>query len=146
MPLLARIYPNGSADVNHFHAAGGVGFLIHTLLRAGLLHDDVLTISGRGLSRTLGEPMLRGERPDLGGGPEGQPRPRRAAGRPTQPFAADGGLKVLHGPLGTGVIKVSAVAPEHRVVVRARARLRRPGRVPRRRSPTAGSTASTSWR
>ena len=115
MPLLARIYPNGSADVNHFHAAGGVGFLIHTLLRAGLMHDDVLTISGRGLSRTLGEPMLRGDNLTWEEGPKASHdldvlRPA------DEPVAADGGLKVLRGPLGTGVIKVSAVAPEHRVV------------------------------
>ncbi|MDQ4051589.1 MAG: phosphogluconate dehydratase, partial [Actinomycetota bacterium] len=115
VPLLARVYPNGSADVNHFHAAGGVGFLKHTLLRAGLLHDDVLTISGRGLSRSLGEPMLRGDHLTWEEGPKASHdldvlRPADA------PFAADGGLKVLHGPLGTGVIKVSAVAPEHRVV------------------------------
>ena len=115
VPLLARVYPNGSADVNHFHAAGGVGFLKHTLLRAGLLHDDVLTISGRGLSRSLGEPMLRGDHLTWEEGPKASHdldvlRPADA------PFATDGGLKVLHGPLGTGVIKVSAVAPEHRVV------------------------------
>jgi len=115
VPLLARVYPNGSADVNHFHAAGGVGFLKHTLLRAGLLHDDVLTISGRGLSRSLGEPMLRGDHLTWEEGPKASHdldvlRPA------DEPFAADGGLKVLHGPIGTGVIKVSAVAAEHRVV------------------------------
>ncbi len=115
VPLLARIYPNGSADVNHFHAAGGVGFLIHTLLRAGLLHDDVLTISGRGLSGCTGEPVLRGADLTWEEGPKASHdldvlRPA------DQPFAADGGLKVLRGPLGTGVIKVSAVAAEHRVV------------------------------
>ena len=115
VPLLARIYPNGAADVNHFHAAGGVGFLTHTLLRAGLMHDDVLTISGRGLGRTLGEPTLRGSDLTWEEGPKASHdldvlRPADA------PFAADGGLKVLHGALGTAVIKVSAVAQEHRVV------------------------------
>jgi phosphogluconate dehydratase len=116
VPLLARVYPNGSADVNHFHAAGGVGFLIHTLLRAGLLHDDVLTVSGRrGLSRATGEPVLRGADLTWEEGPKASHdldvlRPA------DQPFAPDGGLKVLHGPLGTGVTKVSAVAPEHRLV------------------------------
>ncbi len=115
VPLLARVYPNGSADVNHFHAAGGVGFLIHTLLRAGLMHDDVLTISGRGLSRTLGEPMLRGDNLTWEEGTKVSHD--LAVLRPAdEPFATDGGMKVLHGPLGTGVIKVSAVAPEHRVV------------------------------
>ena len=60
VPSVARIYPNGAADVNHFHAAGGIGFLVHTLLRAGLLHDDVRTIAGHGLWRYTTEPKLRG--------------------------------------------------------------------------------------
>ncbi|MDQ4052477.1 MAG: dihydroxy-acid dehydratase, partial [Actinomycetota bacterium] len=100
---------------NHFHAAGGVGYLKHTLLRAGLLHDDVLTISGRGLSGTLGEPMLRGDNLTWEEGTKVS-HDRDVLRPADEPFAADGGLKVLHGPLGTGVIKVSAVAAEHRVV------------------------------
>ena len=58
VPLLARIYPNGSADVNHFHAAGGMGFLIRELLQAGLMHEDVQTVVGRGLSAYTQEPWL----------------------------------------------------------------------------------------
>ncbi|GAB4013829.1 phosphogluconate dehydratase [Nocardioides ultimimeridianus] len=118
VPLLARIYPNGSADVNHFHAAGGIGFLIRTLLEAGLLHDDVLTIAGRGLSRYTREPVLA----DVGYGTvvwrEGTHRSLDLdVLRPaTDPFDNDGGLKVLTGDLGTAVIKTSAVAPQHRVV------------------------------
>ena len=120
VPSLCRIYPNGSADVNHFHAAGGIGFLIRTLLQHGLLHEDVRTIMGPGLSRYTREPRLHEH--NLGGeeltwedGTEVSLdldvlRPADA------PFSADGGLKVLVGPLGTGVIKVSAVRPEHRVV------------------------------
>ena len=61
VPLLSRIYPNGAADVNHFHAAGGIGFLVRTLLEAGLLHDDVRTVAGPGLSRYTREPVLRGD-------------------------------------------------------------------------------------
>ncbi|WP_420818480.1 phosphogluconate dehydratase [Nocardioides speluncae] len=115
VPLLARIYPNGAADVNHFHAAGGIGFLIRTLLGAGLLHDDVRTVAGLGLSRYTAEPRLReGELTWVDGTAysldEDVLRPAE------RPFAGDGGLKVLRGPLGTGVIKVSAVAPEHRQV------------------------------
>jgi phosphogluconate dehydratase len=115
VPLLARVYPNGAADINHFHAAGGIGYLVHTLLRAGLLHDDVLTVMGRGLSRYTAEPVLRGADLTWEEGPKASLdldvlRPA------DEPFAADGGLKVLHGALGTSVIKVSAVAPEHRVV------------------------------
>ncbi|MCW2813425.1 MAG: phosphogluconate dehydratase [Nocardioides sp.] len=115
VPSLCRIYPNGTADVNHFHAAGGIAFLVHTLLRAGLLHDDVLTIMGRGLHRYVSEPVLRGD--DL----TWEEGPRRSLDhdvlRPAgTPFAPDGGLKVLRGPLGTAVMKTSAVRPEHRVV------------------------------
>ncbi|WP_205472688.1 phosphogluconate dehydratase [Nocardioides sp. SYSU D00038] len=115
VPLLCRIYPNGSADINHFQAAGGIGFLVHTLLRAGLLHDDVRTIAGLGLHHYTREPVLRGE--DL----TWEEGPKTSLDldvlRPADdPFAPDGGVKVLTGPLGTAVIKTSAVKPEHRVV------------------------------
>ncbi len=115
VPLVARIYPNGSADVNHFHAAGGIGYLVQTLLRNGLLHEDVNTIVGRGLSHYTREPVLRGDDLTWEEGPKASLdldvlRPADA------PFAADGGLKVLRGPLGTGVIKVSAVKAEHHVI------------------------------
>lgn len=115
VPLVTRIYPNGSADVNHFHAAGGIGFLVRTLLDAGLLHEDVRTVAGEGLSRYTAEPRVIDGDLVWQDGPADSLDP--AVLRPaTDPFAADGGLKVLHGPLGTGVIKVSAVRPEHRVV------------------------------
>ncbi|WP_183098545.1 phosphogluconate dehydratase [Nocardioides pelophilus] len=115
VPLVARMYPNGAADVNHFHAAGGIGFLVRTLLEAGLLHEDVRTIAGAGLNRYTTEPRLRDGELVWEHGPVESLDP--AVLRPASaPFAADGGLKVLHGPLGTGVIKVSAVRPEHRVV------------------------------
>ncbi|WP_374227986.1 phosphogluconate dehydratase [Nocardioides sp. TRM66260-LWL] len=115
VPLISRMYPNGSADVNHFHAAGGTAFLVHTLRRAGLLHDDVLTVMGRGLDAYTREPVLRG------GELTWEEGPKRSLDhdvlRPADdPFSEHGGLRVLHGPLGTGVIKVSAVRPEHRVV------------------------------
>ena len=115
VPLLCRIYPNGPADVNHFHAAGGIGFLVRTLLEAGLLHEDVTTVMGRGLSAYTKEPVLRdGELSWEEGATESHDldvlRPADA------PFAPDGGLKVLSGPLGTAVVKTSAVRPEHRVV------------------------------
>lgn len=115
VPLLARIYPNGAADVNHFHAAGGIAFLVRTLLRAGLLHEDVRTIAGHGLWRYTTEPVLRG------GEITWQEGPARSLDldvlRPADdPFSPDGGVKVLTGALGTAVIKTSAVRPEHRVV------------------------------
>jgi phosphogluconate dehydratase len=124
VPLLARIYPNGSADVNHFHAAGGVGFLVRTLLDAGLLHEDVQTVAGRGLRRYVAEPVLA----DVGYGTVvWRERTDRSLDhdvlRPAgAPFAEDGGVKVVRGPLGTAVVKTSAVDPEHRVV-RAPARV-----------------------
>ncbi len=115
VPLLCRIYPNGQADVNHFHAAGGIAYLVHTLLRAGMLHEDVQTIAGRGLSHYTREPVLRGTDLTWEEGPKVSLD--HDVLRPAdQPFSVDGGLKVLTGPLGTAVIKTSAVRPEHRVV------------------------------
>ncbi|MTD53580.1 phosphogluconate dehydratase [Amycolatopsis pithecellobii] len=121
VPLLANVYPNGKADINHFHAAGGVPFLVGTLLDAGLLHENVRTVAGVGLHRYRAEPVL------LDGELTWREAPRQsldpAVLRPVSaPFAADGGLRMLRGNLGRAVIKVSAVAPEHRVV-RAPARV-----------------------
>jgi len=116
VPLLARIYPNGQADVNHFHAAGGIGFLIRTLVEHGLLHEEVSTIVGPGLAAYATEPRLTAD-----GAVEWVPGPTASGDtdvlRPADdPFSADGGLRVLRGELGTAVIKISAVKPEHRVV------------------------------
>jgi phosphogluconate dehydratase len=115
VPLLARIYPNGKADVNHFHAAGGMGFLIRELIAAGLLHEDVHTVMGKGLSAYGLEPYI---------GEKGLAwRDAPAASRDTDvlrsadnPFSADGGLKLLRGNLGRAMIKVSAVKTEHQFV------------------------------
>ncbi|HXS89973.1 MAG TPA: phosphogluconate dehydratase [Steroidobacteraceae bacterium] len=115
VPLLARIYPNGGADVNHFHAAGGSGFLIRELLGSGLLHGDTTTVMGQGLGAYTREPWLSDGALAWRGVPE-------ASGdhdvlRPMHdPFGADGGLKVLRGNLGRAVIKTSAVQPQHRVI------------------------------
>ncbi|MFZ6048959.1 phosphogluconate dehydratase [Pseudomonas sp. CR3202] len=115
VPTLAHVYPNGKADINHFHAAGGVAFLVRELLDAGLLHEDVNTVAGRGLRRYTREPFLA----------DGQLVWRDGAGqsldesilRPVaRPFSPEGGLRVMAGNLGRGVMKVSAVAPEHQVV------------------------------
>jgi len=124
VPLLARVYPNGEADVNHFHAAGGIAYLVRTLLRAGLLHDDVKTVMGPGLWRYTTEPRLStdglGSAPDAPGigWDEGPTRSLddTVLRSVDEPFAADGGLRLLTGPLGTAVIKTSAVKPEHQVV------------------------------
>jgi len=115
VPLLSRIYPNGSADVNHFHAAGGMGYLIRELLSAGLLHDDVQTVVGPGLSRYTQEPTLTEGQLRWTHAPEtsGDDTVLRPA---AHPFSADGGLKVMSGNVGRAVMKVSAVKPEHRIV------------------------------
>ncbi|HET7278460.1 MAG TPA: phosphogluconate dehydratase [Dermatophilaceae bacterium] len=116
VPLVARIYPNGSADVNHFHQAGGTSFLVGTLLDEGLLHDDVQTLAGRGLSRYRQRPLL-----DEAGVLRWEDAARESSDlsvlRPAlDPFEPDGGLRLLRGSLGHAVIKTSAVAPERRVV------------------------------
>ncbi|MCQ4240424.1 phosphogluconate dehydratase [Stutzerimonas stutzeri] len=114
-PLLAKVYPNGQADVNHFHAVGGVPFMVRTLLAAGLLHEDVQTVVGHGLRRYTQEPFLDGGRLVWREGPEQSLD--EAILRPVQrPFSVEGGLRVLEGNLGRGVTKISAVAPEHLVV------------------------------
>ena len=115
VPLLARVYPNGSADVNHFHAAGGVGFIVRELLKGGYLHEDVKTIFGEGLSLYTQEPFLENGKVVWREGTE-KSLDEDVVRPVDRPFSADGGLKVLSGNLGRGVIKVSAVAPEHRVV------------------------------
>ena len=115
VPLLARVYPNGSADVNHFAAAGGVPFLIRELLGADLLHEDVTTILGRGLSSHAVEPKLEGEALAFTPAPAQSADPKVLTSVKTA-FAPTGGLKVIKGNLGASVIKVSAVRPEHRVI------------------------------
>jgi phosphogluconate dehydratase len=114
-PLLARIYPNGPADVNHFHAAGGMGFLVRELLGAGLLHDDVLTLGADSLAEFAREPHLEDGTLSWRDAPQGSLDTDVL--RPfADPVATDGGLRVVSGVLGRGVIKVSAVKPEHRRV------------------------------
>lgn len=114
-PLLARIYPNGAADVNHFHASGGMGFLIRELLAAGLLHGDVLTAGGSSLQNYAQEPFFTGGKLVWRDAPARPLDPDVL--RPTDnPFQSDGGLRLLTGNLGRAVMKISAVAPEHRVV------------------------------
>jgi phosphogluconate dehydratase len=114
-PLIARVYPNGSEDVNAFHAAGGMAFVTRTLLACGLVHDDVLTVAGQGFSRYTQEPFLNnGALAWREGAAESL---NRDILRPADdPFEAEGGLRLISGPLGRGVIKTSAVKPEHRRV------------------------------
>ncbi|MCS8086184.1 phosphogluconate dehydratase [Pseudomonas aeruginosa] len=115
VPTLARIYPNGQADINHFQAAGGMSFLIRQLLDGGLLYEDVQTVAGPGLRRYTREPFLEDGRLVWREGPERSLD--EAILRPLdKPFSAEGGLRLMEGNLGRGVMKVSAVAPEHQVV------------------------------
>ena len=112
VPLVMRVYPNGSADINHFTAAGGPGTLIGTLLDAGLLHEDVQTIAGQGLRRYAVEATL-----DPAGAVQRRPAPAPTLAPSVlrgadAPFRADGGLRRLVGPLGQAVIKTSAVADD----------------------------------
>ncbi|BAI74523.1 phosphogluconate dehydratase (plasmid) [Azospirillum sp. B510] len=118
VPLLARVYPNGSADVNRFHQAGGMPFIIGQLIDAGLVHTDIATVWGEGgLEPYRSMPEL-----DEGGALSWTRSATDQSGDPTvvattaAPFAAEGGLRVLTGNLGRGVIKISAVKPEHRVI------------------------------
>ena len=114
-PLLARVYPNGSADVNHFHAAGGLGFVIRELIESGIMHGDVMTAMGPGLDKFAVEPHLENgafsaRTSPVTSGDEDIVRPA------TRPFSDTGGLVLLKGAIGRAVIKVSAVKPERRIV------------------------------
>ncbi|EJC82613.1 6-phosphogluconate dehydratase [Rhizobium leguminosarum bv. trifolii WSM2297] len=116
VPLLARVYPNGLADVNHFQAAGGMGFLIKELLKHGLVHDDVRTVFGHGLEAYTVDARL-GEN----GGVLREPSPEKSVDPKVlssieTPFQANGGLKMLRGNLGKAVIKISAVKPERHII------------------------------
>ena len=116
VPLLARVYPNGLADVNQFEAAGGMAYVIGELIDAGLVHADALTVAGEGgLERYRERPRL--EDGVLSWTPVARQSGDAAILRPAgEPFAAEGGLKLLQGNLGRGVIKISAVKPQHRLV------------------------------
>jgi len=115
VPLIARVYPNGSADVNHFHAAGGTGFVIRQLIRGGLLHADVQTVVGQGLESYTRDPFLIDGRLEWRDGPENSLAPD-VLREIENPFDRHSGLQVLQGNLGRAVIKTSAVEPENRIV------------------------------
>jgi len=115
VPLLARVYPNGHADINHFHAAGGMALLIKELLDGGLLHEDVNTVAGQGLRRYTQEPrLLDGQLKWVDGVTESLDK--EVLTHLDTPFQQNGGLKLLKGNLGRAVIKVSAVPDKNRVV------------------------------
>jgi phosphogluconate dehydratase len=115
VPLLARVYPNGGADVNHFQAAGGMSFLVRELLDAGLLHEDVPTVAGWGLRAYAREAWLDGSR--IGWREAAATSGDLKVLRPVvEPFDVHGGLKTLSGNLGRAVVKVSAVAAANRQI------------------------------
>jgi phosphogluconate dehydratase len=116
VPLIAKIYPNGPADVNHFHAAGGMGVLIAELLKNGLLHEDILTVADKcGMNNYTQEPKLIEDKLVW------EPVPTASLDKEVlstvqQPFATGGGLHVMHGNLGRGISKLSAVSEDHQIV------------------------------
>ncbi|MEO1452969.1 MAG: phosphogluconate dehydratase [Pseudomonadota bacterium] len=120
-PLMAKVYPNGLADVNHFHAAGGLSYMIGELLSEGLLHPDVKTAAGDGLERYAQEPKLIDGDIRYEDGP-GESQNAKILRPASDPFQATGGLRELKGNLGRSVMKVSAVKPQHHIV-EARARV-----------------------
>lgn len=110
VPLIARVYPNGSGDVNHFHAAGGMGYVIRELLDAGLLHRDIMTVAADDLTAYGQEPILQDEKLSWRDAPaitadEAMLRP------PSNPFSPDGGMRLVLGNLGRATFKTSAVDP-----------------------------------
>lgn len=115
-PLIARVYPNGAADVNHFHAAGGLQFMIRELLQAGLLHYDVQTIVGQGLHHYTQEAFLNDELELVWREGTATSHDLNVVRPFTEPFQATGGLQRLQGNIGEAVIKVSAVKPERHII------------------------------
>ncbi len=112
VPLLARVYPNGVADVNHFHAAGGLGLLVRELLDAGCLHEDVRTILGDGLRRFCDEPFIAGDTLEWRAVPEASLDSEIIASV-KEPFDPEGGLRLVKGNAGRAIVKISAVSDEH---------------------------------
>ncbi|MCC4275697.1 phosphogluconate dehydratase [Marinomonas communis] len=115
VPLLTRIYPNGQADINHFQAAGGMAFLTKQLLKGGLVHEDVNTIVGHGLTHYTKEPFMEGDQLVWRDGVEAS-LDDEVVRSIDNPFSKEGGLSLLEGNLGRAVIKVSAVKEENRVI------------------------------
>ena len=115
IPLITRMYPNGAADVNHFHASGGMSFVISTLLEHGLLHENVTTIIGLGLQRYTQEPKIDTNRLIWVDGPK-ESLNKSIIRSASDPFSKDGGIKILQGNLGRAVIKTAAVESDHRKI------------------------------
>lgn len=115
IPLITRMYPNGAADVNHFHASGGMGFVIHTLLRNGLLHEDVTTIIGKGLTKFTQEPYIVSNKLAWREGAK-ESLNDSIIRDANNPFSVDGGIKIIKGNIGRSVVKTAAVSAEHLII------------------------------
>ena len=115
VPLLTKVYPNGQADVNHFHAAGGMPYVIYELLNSGLLHEDVQTVAGFGLESYTQQATLKNGVLSYVDGPK-QSHDAEVIRTVLSPFQSNGGLKLLQGNLGKAVIKISAVDPAHHMI------------------------------
>jgi phosphogluconate dehydratase len=115
VPLLCRVYPNGQADINHFHAAGGTGTLFNELLSAGFMHAEAMTVWGKNFSSFNQQAGLKDNKLVWHDAPASSHDPEVLASADA-PFASEGGLRLLKGNLGKGIIKVSAVAEQHRIV------------------------------
>ncbi len=115
VPQLSRVYPNGTADVNHFHAAGGLGFMMNDMLQNGLLHEDVHTILGPGLQNYCREPVA-GDAELSWSDPPSRSLDEDILRPCAKPFGQEGGLRLVSGNIGRAVVKVSAVKPEHRTI------------------------------
>ena len=116
VPLLARVYPNGQADVNHFHAAGGTSCMFRQLLDAGFMHGDAKTSWGTDFSDFTQEPKLDADNKIVWSESPQTPLDTEVLTTVDKPFSAEGGLRLMSGNLGRGVMKISAVAPENQVV------------------------------
>lgn len=115
VPLLCRIYPNGPMDINYFQAAGGTSVLIRELLKGGLLHEDVNTVAGFGLSRYTQEPVLENGKLIFRDGPT-ESLDKTVIASIDKPFSSHGGLKVMTGNLGRAIMKTSALEAEHLII------------------------------
>lgn len=114
VPLIARVYPNGSGDVNHFHAGGGIGYVIRELLDAGLAHRDIMTVGGDDLTDYGAEPALDGD--TLKWSPVGETRDDTMLRPVTAPFQSDGGMRLVTGNLGRATFKTSAISEDSRTI------------------------------
>ncbi|MFY9289472.1 MAG: phosphogluconate dehydratase [Methylorubrum rhodinum] len=117
VPLIARVYPNGAGDVNHFHAAGGMSYVIASLIDAGLLHDDIVTVAGTRLRDHARDPKLTGEDDGLTfEDAPAEPLDDTMLRPPSNPFQPDGGMRLVKGNLGRATFKTSAVEPQRRTI------------------------------